>query len=275
MNGGQNILRLVAFILLAICLPALTLVAQEIRTHAPEEVLEKEEFKIDYEIISSTPIQEIPNLVSTKDFELTSQPQLQRSYPSPFWGNRYYTLQVSCTYRPKKVGDLKLPQIELITDGHKLTSEKRTIYVRKLPEMGKVDCFVEVSASKSQVNIGDTLTVSYKLYTTKEVSNILGITIPGLRNFQYQDLSPRRVHFTEETINGVDYKVYEIRKYVLRSTNLGRKTLGEGSIELEYTYPTGRVRTDAWGRTFEEQLREKKSCTIGEISILVHDMIAI
>lgn len=275
MRGGENRMRHWAIIVLAILLPAFSLSAQEIRTEAPDEVLENEAFQIDYEVISADPIEEMPSLVAAKDFDLLGEPQLKKTYPSQFWGDKYYTLRITCTFKAKKKGKLNLPRIELVSDGQKLTSQKRNIFVRELPEMGNVQCFVEVSASKSSVNVGDTLTVSYKLYSTKEVSNILRLEIPGLRNFQYQDLSPRRITFTEEKVDGIDYKVYEIRRYVLRSTQLGRHTLGEGLVELEYTYPTGRERVDGWGRRFEEQLRETKKCTIGEISVLVHDMIAI
>lgn len=274
MSKRVNILRymLMSF---AVFLPTLLLIGQEIRTSAPEEVLGQEIFKIEYQIISANPIQEMPSLVAAKEFDLIAEPQLSKTYPSPFWGDRYYTLKISCTFRAKKTGKLNLPRIELVSDGQKMTSKKRTILVRELPEMGDVKCFVKVSTTKRQVSIGDTLTVTYKLYSTREVSNIVSINTPGLRNFQYQDLSPRRVSLTEEKVDGVNYKVYEIRKYLLQSRSLGTKVLEEGSVEVEYTYPTGRVRTDSWGRSYEEQLRETKTCTVEETSILVHNMIAI
>lgn len=274
MNNSVNILRSI-LMSLAVCLPTLLLIGQEIRTSAPDEVLDQELFQIKYQIISADPIREMPKLVATKDFELTSEPQLARTYPSPFWGEKYYTLTIACTFRSKKTGKLPLPQIELVADGQKMRSKKGDILVRNFPEMGDVRCFVEATASKSQVSVGDTLTLSYKLYSTKEVANILSVNIPGLRNFEYQDLSPRRIGFVEERINGVDYKVYEIRKYIIRPRSLGQKALGEGTIEIEYTYPTGRTRADARGRVYEEQLRETKSCAIENLTIQVHDMTAI
>lgn len=271
---GEGILRWM-LILVAVCLPAVWMQGQEIRTSAPDEVLAQETFQIEYQIISDSPIREVPTLVAAKNFELLAEPTLRQTSPSPFWGERYYTLSVSCVFKAKKTGKLALPRIELIVDGQKMTSKKGIILVRELPELEEIKSFVKMDLSKTSVNVGDTLTVTYKLYTTREVSNLLNISIPGLRNFQYQDISPRRITYTEERVKGVDYKVYTVRRYLLQAKTLGRQVLGEGAIEVEYSYPTGRVRTDAWGREYEEVLRETRTSPIAETSILVHDMVAI
>lgn len=271
----MNIKHWFASVLLAILLPTVSLSAQEIRINAPDEVLEREVFEVQYEIISDVPLEDAPSLLGSKDFELVAEPQLRKSSPSPFWGDRYYTLRVLCRFKPKKTGKFDLPRLELVSDGHKMTSPKRKLQVRELPDMGDVKCFVKASATRLSLTVGDTLTVTYKLYSTREVSSIVKIEVPGLRSFNYQDLSPRRATFTEETVDGVVYKVYEIRKYLLQATSLGTRMLGEGLMEVEYTYPTGRVRADSWGRKYEEQLRETKECLIEEITIRVHDMIAI
>lgn len=269
--------ELLRYILLttAICLSTIILSGQEIRTSAPDEVLGQETFTVEYQVISLTPINDLPTLVAAKDYDLLAEPQLSKTYPSPFWGDRYYTLKISCVFKAKKTGKLALPRIELMVEGQKMTSKKGTILVRELPEMGDVKCFVRVESSKKQVNLGDTLTVTYKLYTTKEVSNLLNMNTSGFQGFQYQDITPRRVKYSEEVYEGETYKVYIIRKYLLQARSLGRKELGSGSVELEYTYPTGRVRTDSWGRAYEEQLRETKSCEVEALSVLVHDMLAI
>lgn len=275
MNERVDIKYWFAGLLLVVLLPAFSLSAQEIRVNAPDEVLEHEVFEVQYEIISEDPLEEAPTLLGGKDFEMVAEPQFRKSSPSPFWGDRYYTLRVLCRFKPKKSGKFDLPRIELISDGHKMTSPKRKLQVRELPDMGDVKCFVKASITKSSLTIGDTLTATYKLYTTHEVASIVRLEVPGLRSFNYQDLSPRRATFVEEKVDGVVYKVYEIRRYLLQATSLGSKTLGVGVMEVEYTYPTGRVRMDSWGRKYEEQLRETKECPIEEITIRVHDMIAI
>lgn len=269
-----NILKFL-FVLGVFCLPVFSLSAQEIEVSAPEEVLENEAFQIVYDIYSAEPVREMPELLDAKDYELLRDPSLQRSYPSPFWGRNYHTLRITYTFKAKKTGKLKLPRIGVAVDGKKIQSENGVIVVAKLPEMGKVDCFVKVLSSKNSVNEGDTLTLVYKLYSTKEISRILDINIPRGKSFYYQDLTPRRIEADTERVDGVDYKVYVIGKYRLQSRSLGTVNMPEGEVSIEYTYPTGRVKSDRWGRTYDEQLREVKKCIIEPVTIRVHNMMII
>lgn len=274
MKKRKNILQLMAVFIIALA-PYSLIFSQEIQVSAPQEVLEGEVFQVQYEVFSYRPLRENPRMLDDKDFELVGDPDTRYLHPSPFWGRDYYTLRLTCNFKAKKKGKLKLPRIEIVADGEKISSEKREILVRELPNIDDVKCFVEVSQTKRSVKVGDTLTVTYKLYSTKDIAGISRFDTPQLSGFNMQDMTPRRLSASEEEIDGVRYKVYIIRQLLLQPTRVGTREFPAGTIDVEYNYPTGRIGRDRWGRRYEEQLRDTKECEVDAIVIRVHDMISV
>lgn len=277
MIGQMNILRVVLSLILL--MPMCSLNAQEIEVTAPTEIFEGEKFQVKYAFTVLGSFSENDNirLIDTDNFEILGAPKVQRFLP-PFSSRRdVYTLSIVYVLRANKSGKLKLPRLEIKASGQKILSEKRDVVVSKLPELGNVDFFVETSATKVTLQKSDTLTLVYKLYTTQEISRVLDVNIPYSNGFYYHDITPAlyRHSFTEENIDGIEYKVYVIKKYILEPYSLGTFSLPEGHVKIEYTYPTGRIKTDRWGTRYEEMLRDVKSCEIEPIVLKVHNMITI
>lgn len=270
MDTKLGILRL--WVLAGFFLLLLPLTAQEIEVNAPDEVLESETFQIQYQIYSRNAVQKMPSLIDAKDYDLLREPQVQQSRPSPFWGRDYYTLSIAYTLKAKKTGKLKLPKIEVVFGDKKFTSEEGVIHVLKTPKMEDVDCFVKATTTKQTMTIGDTLLLEYKLYSTKEISRVLNMEITRSLSFNYHNITPSISEYSEEKMNGKVYKVYTIGRYILEGRSIGVINFPESEVHIEYTYPTGRTKKDAWGRVYKEQLREVKTCLVEPLTLRVHNM---
>lgn len=280
MQERKNTIRLIALFCIAF-FSAISAYSQEIRVILPEEVLEGEVFQIQYEIFSDYPLQETPELEEKKAFELVTKPTIRKFNPSLFNGQNYYTLILNCLFRTKKAGKVEIPKISIQVNGKKISSHKGFITVLELPKKEDVKCFVELDASKTLVKLGDTLSLTYKLYTTREIgakkniNRIIKFNTPNLTGFNIQDMTPYQQNYTLEKIKGIDYKVYVIRKLMLQPTHIGTRELGGGYIEVEYEYSTGRITRDQWGRQFDEQYKEVKECPINSLELRVHNMVTL
>ena len=274
MMGGKNTLRFVAVFCIAF-LSCITVFSQEIQVTAPDEVLEGEIFEVQYEVFSNFPMRENPELEENKNFELVGKPSMRYINPSPFWGRDYHTLQLNCKFKAKKTGKINLPQIRILIEGQKISSDKVELFVQKLPKIEDVKCFVELESTKKVAKVGDTLTLTYKLYSTREISGAIRFNTPPLTGFNLQDMTPSKQSFTEEKIKGITYKVYIVRKLMLQPTHIGTRELGDGVVEVGYSYPTGRIIRDRWGRQYEEQYEDVKECAIGSLQLRVHDMVSL
>lgn len=274
-RGARNILRIVTAMFFIAWLPFSVVSSQEIRVSAPDEVLEGETFQIQYEVLSYNPLREMPELGDTKNFEIVGEPMVRSASPSLFWGQDYYTFRFLYNLKARKSGDLKLPRLEIVVKGKKILSEDAKISVVKLPEREDVDCFVEVETSSGSVKIGSTLTMTYKLYTTKELTSAPRILLPRFGGFNIEDATPRTLGAVMEKKGGKEYYVYIIRKLVLQPMQLGEREIPGGTVELNYNYPTGRVTRDSWGRAYEEQIQDIKTCNVEATTIRVHNMSAI
>lgn len=71
------------------------------------------------------------------------------------------------------------------------------------------------------------------------------------------------------------YKVVDLRKLILQPRDIGRKTIPEGKIVVEYATPTGRKIRDFWGDIYDETIKTEKTLTIESAIISVQDLKAI
>jgi hypothetical protein len=90
------------------------------------------------------------------------------------------------------------------------------------------NCFIRVSATKSSVYKGEPLYAVYKLYVHPELElmNISAQRMPMYNGFWAQEIEiPKIVYSTTETINGVKYKVAELKKVILSPQQTGELTI--------------------------------------------------
>ncbi len=262
----------------------ISLAGQEnkVRIKAPETVTVGEQFTVAYIVESDKEVKEPVIIKNMNGFEILYGPSLSASSSTVFKkGKRVQSISATSTYilRAPEKGKFSLPQAEVNIDGKKYKSESLKIEVRSLEEniakVKDVDAFLKVVASKTSVNLSDTLTLSYRLYTTKDIYKIVDADFPYLNDFYSSDITRLRQSFSEEVINGKTYKVVEMRKLLLQPRKIGEMVLPEGSVTVQYSTPTGRKVRDIWGDVYDESVTNDKVLKIDSVVIRVQDLKAI
>lgn len=262
----------------------ISLAGQEnkVRIKAPETVTVGEQFTAAYIVESDKEVKEPVIIKNMNGFEILYGPSLSASSSTVFKkGKRVQSFSATSTYilRAPEKGKFSLPQAEVNIDGKKYKSENFKIEVRSLEEniakVKDVDAFLKVVASKTSVNLSDTLTLSYRLYTTKDIYKIVDVDFPYLNDFYSSDITRLRQSFSEEVINGKTYKVVEMRKLLLQPRKIGEMVLPEGSVTVQYSTPTGRKVRDIWGDVYDESVTNDKVLKIDSVVIRVQDLKAI
>lgn len=262
----------------------ISLAGQEnkVKIKAPETVTVGEQFTVAYIVESDKEVKEPVIIKNMNGFEILYGPSLSASSSTVFKkGKRVQSFLATSTYilRAPEKGKFSLPQAEVNIDGKKYKSESFKIEVRSLEEniakVKDVDAFLKVVASKTSVNLSDTLTLSYRLYTTKDIYKIVDADFPYLNDFYSSDITRLRQSFSEEVINGKTYKVVEMRKLLLQPRKIGEMVLPEGSLTVQYSTPTGRKVRDIWGDVYDESVTNDKVLKIDSVVIRVQDLKAI
>lgn len=262
----------------------ISLAGQEnkVRIKAPETVTVGEQFTVAYIVESDKEVKEPVIIKNMNGFEILYGPSLSASSSTVFKkGKRVQAFSATSTYilRAPEKGKFSLPQAEVNIDGKKYKSESFKIEVRSLEEniakVKDVDAFLKVVASKTSLNLSDTLTLSYRLYTTKDIYKIVDVDFPYLNDFYSSDITRLRQSFSEEVINGKTYKVVEMRKLLLQPRKIGEMVLPEGSVTVQYSTPTGRKVRDVWGDVYDESVTNDKVLKIDSVVIRVQDLKAI
>lgn len=254
----------------------------KVTLQAPEAVTVGEQFKIAYVVESSKKVRESVIIKNMNGFEIVYGPSLSTSASTVFEeGKRKQTYTATSTYIVKalKKGKYTLPRGEVVIDGKRYKSDNVNVEVKDIGELAKeidnVEAFVRVIASRTSVSLEDTLTVTYKLYTSREISQILGTDFPHIEDFYASNISDRRQNFSEEEVDGKVYKVVEIRKLLLQPKTIGVMVIPEGSIALQYSIPTGRKVRDIWGDVFDEVATSERTLKIESVTIRVQNLLSI
>ncbi len=92
--------------------------------------------------------------------------------------------------------------------------------------------FLKAELNKTNVYRGEALVVTFKLYTNVNIVNYTVSKMPSMNGFWSQDFEmPQQLELHNETVNGVNYKVGELKKIVLFPQQSG--TLSIDPMELE------------------------------------------
>ncbi|MDU1890578.1 MAG: BatD family protein [Dysgonomonas sp.] len=247
-----------------------------IKVEAPETILEGEQFKVNYKIESDREIREAIIIKNMEGFTILYGPAVSTSRSVTInKGKRETTYITNSVYylEAVKKGKYALPRAEITVEGKKYKSETAKIDVKSLGEdIDEIEAFVKTIVSKNSVNISDTLTLTYRLYTTKDIRRILSVNIPGNREFYSQNITSPRQYFKEETLNGKKYQAADIRVQILQPRNIGQYIIPEGEVILEYAIPTGRKVQDMWGDVYDETVRKEKTLDVEPVTIRVQDL---
>ncbi|MFV0420466.1 MAG: BatD family protein [Dysgonomonas sp.] len=267
------------FVLIVLLFPLLSVAFSQdvkIRIKAPETVLTGEQFKVEY-IIESGSLVEDPIIIKNMEgFTILYGPSLSTSRAVSFEKGKRVVVYISTsTYylEAQKEGKYDLPRAEVAVNGKRYKPGAFKIEVKSTEAMtGNIDAFVRTMVSKPSVSLTDTLLLTYKLYTTKEVSRIRSAEFPYIRDFYYDNITRSRQQFAEEVIDGQTYKVADLRVLILQPRKEGRIVIPEGRIVVEYATPTGRKQRDVWGDVYDENIRTDKTLKMDSVVIRVHNL---
>jgi hypothetical protein len=231
---------------------------------------------VDYVLESDNDVREPVIVKNMENFSILYGPSVSSSQIVSFKnGERVTTYRTISSYYLKavKAGKFILPKAEISVAGKKYKSETAQIEV-KLPkeEADEVDAFVKTVVSKTSMELSDTLLLTYRLYTTKEIDRIISADFPNISNFYISDNTPSRQSFEEDTIGGKTYRVVDLRQLILQPQNAGQLSIPEGQISVEYSTPTGRKVRDMWGDVYDEAIRSEKTLPIEAVTIHVQDL---
>lgn len=104
------------------------------------------------------------------------------------------------------------------------------------------DAFIRTIVSKTKVYEQEAFVVSFRFYTTLQVSDIGKIEFPEFEGFMVEDLelSPTR-QLEMEHYNGRNYYAVDLRKTLLFPQRSGKITIPSGKIELVFNVRSGKA----------------------------------
>jgi sRNA-binding carbon storage regulator CsrA len=251
----------------------------KINVKAPETVFTGEQFRVDYVVESSNDIREPIIIKNMEGFSILYGPSVSSSRAVRFNNGKRMTVYMTTSsyyLEASKEGKYTLPGAEITVNNKKYKAESVKVEVKSPKEVAdEVDAFVKTTVSRTSVNLSDTLMLTYKLYTTKEIKRIISADFPAVKDFYTTNITRSRQTFTDEVVNGKTYKVVELRRLILQPRNQGQMTIPEGQISVEYSTPTGRRVRDMRGDVYDETIRSEKSLTIERVIIRIQDLKAI
>lgn len=247
-----------------------------ISVDVPAKVWENERFSLTYTIEADEEIESVSELFQNdKNLEIVSRPQINR-YILQSRHNKtglLYKTEVAFVLQADTEGRYTLPAIEVVYKGKKKKSEKQFIKVTSLGDTKQSDvAFIRVVQSKQGMKLADTLTVTYKLYTTMEIGNVVSMDNVSVGGLYLFDVSPNHLIYTEENIDGKTYMVIELRKLLVEPMREGVFELPAGEVEIEFLQPTGKRHRSFWGREYDEKIERNGILKFDSVGIRVFEL---
>jgi hypothetical protein len=101
-------------------------------------------------------------------------------------------------------------------------------------EIIRNNLFIRLAVDKNQAYLGETIVATYKLYVHPNL-NIVNISVPKMPSFNgfwTQDFGIKELKFTTENINGVPYRVADLKQVVLIPQQVGNLSIDPMEIEF-------------------------------------------
>ncbi|SBW04421.1 BatD family protein [uncultured Dysgonomonas sp.] len=251
----------------------------KVNVKAPETVFIGEQFRVDYVVESDDDVREPVIIKNMEGFSILYGPSVSSTRAVRFNNGKritVYTTTSSYYLEASREGKYTLPRAEITVNSKKYKAESVKVEVKSPKDAAdEVDAFVKTTVSRTSVSLSDTLTLTYRLYTTKEIKRIISADFPVIKDFYTTNITRSRQTFRDEEVNGKTYKVVELRRLILQPRNQGQMTIPEGQVSVEYSTPTGRRVRDMWGDVYDETIRSEKSLILEPVIIRVQDLKAI
>ena len=205
-----------------------------------------EQFQVSFSINGSARSFQQPNLT---EFNVLSGPNQSNSMEFSN-GSLSQTLTLSYIIQPKSEGNFKIGPASIEVNGKRIASNVVNITVVKgnAPAaqnnkgqqnndddnsgISDRNIFVRATANKTSAYLGESVVVSFKLYTNVSMNSPVVTKMSEFNGFWNKDIDMTSQMTKElENVNGVNYNTYEIRKIVLFPQQTGTLTIDPTEYE--------------------------------------------
>ena len=223
-----------------------------------------EQFQLTYTLNTSGNRFQGPDL---KDFYVLGGPN-QGSQIQIVNGN--YSQSLSFTYylQAKSEGTFKVGFASIDADGKRIQSNGLIVTVVKgnanaqnqqgqqnansqgqdNTGINEKNIFLKAEVNKTNVYQGEALSVTFKLYTNVNIINYSVTKMPSMAGFWNQEIKlPDQLQLHNETVNGINYKVGELKKVVLFPQQSGTLTIDPMELECIARIQVKGNRNDPFG----------------------------
>lgn len=188
---------------------------------------------------------------SFSDFNVLAGPS-QSSQVQIVNGSFSQTISITYILQATKEGTFKIGSAEITANNNKMLSNTVTITVAKGSGQnsggnaqgrqgggadgtmsGGKNVFLKASVDKSNPYMGEGIVVTYKLYTKVNLVSYNIDKIPAMSGFWNQEIAlPQQLEFHSENVDGVAYKVADVKKLVVFPQRAGNLQLDpmEGEV---------------------------------------------
>jgi len=223
--------RFLIFLIIMICLSAGVVKAQTLKATGPDYVSVGDKFRIEYVVDAESMDQFHLGDFPQDAFKLVYGPATSMSSSmTSINGKTTYNTQLTYIYTfvANKAGTFTFKSATSKVNGKLLRSNDVRVIVSdkkqvSVKQSSSSEVFIKVTASKNRIVEQEPLILTYKIYTSVNLSNVEG-ELPDLQQFTtYPMTDPRKqVSRQMENINGTPYIVVKWREYLLFPQETGR-----------------------------------------------------
>lgn len=262
------------------------------KASAPNGVVKGELFRLSYTLNQEGKDLRLPDL---KGIEVLFGPSTSRSY-SQSTVNGKTTSESSITYTytlmAPEEGKFTIDPASITVDGANYRSNSLTINVlppdktsesnqqqsqsgsssaapssAASPTVSASDAFIRAIVSKSGVYEQEGFTVTFKLYTTLNITDLGMIEFPEFDGFMTEEIPiPSNQQLKMERYNDRNYYTAELKKSVLFPQRSGKITIPTGRLEMVFSVPSGKSVSTFFG-TQEVMADVKKTLVTNPLTI--------
>lgn len=288
MKEIRNILQFKNILIFSLVVFAFTAQAQvTFRASAPATVVKGQQFRLTYTLNKEGKDLRLPS--NMDGFEILFGPSVSTSYSQQTVnGKTTSESSVSYTYIlvADKEGSYTIGPASVKVDGATYTSNSVQIKVireENIPKgqsgrgnsstrggsatLSSNDAFIRAIVSKNNIYEQEGFTVTFRLYTTYNVTDLGKIQFPEFEGFMVEEVDlPTNQQMQIENFNGRNYYTADLRKTLLFPQRSGKITIPSGRIEMVFSVPSGR-RIESFFGSQEVMVDVKKALVTNPVTI--------
>jgi len=288
MKEIRNMLQSKNILIVSLVVFAFTAQAQvTFRASAPATVVKGQQFRLTYTLNKEGKDLRLPS--NMDGFEILFGPSVSTSYSQQTVnGKTTSESSVSYTYIlvADKEGTYTIGPASVKVDGATYTSNSVQIKViseENIPKgqsgggnsstrgssatLSSNDAFIRAIVSKNNIYEQEGFTVTFRLYTTYNVTNLGKIQFPEFEGFMVEEVDlPANQQMQIENFNGRNYYTADLRKTLLFPQRSGKITIPSGRIEMVFSVPSGR-RIESFFGSQEVMVDVKKALVTNPVTI--------